>query len=321
MKKFLALFWKVVSVPITFVLAFLMQFWWLYLILLAIGAYKTAAKEWGTFAGIISVLVAFVLPILTIYLWGEAIGKEDGEKRYSKGKQKDGKHGSVPNNDDFWRHQSAYLRLLSAMMAKMAKADGRIDASEIRAAEAAFGRLGFSDIQKQVCILAFRNALIATHHISYYACQLVELKFSYELRMIAYEILWDIACADGVLDLEEKTLLESLEKSLLLEPGTFNHFFRQRVRQSREGNGGFDNAKNSSAQKDPLSDEYEELGCSSSATDEELRSAYRNLAKRLHPDILRAQGMPEALMVKANARMARINAAWDKIKKARGIRN
>ena len=181
--------------------------------------------------------------------------------------------------------------------------------------------IGFSDIQKQVCILAFRNALIATHHISYYACQLVELKFSYELRMIAYEILWDIACADGVLDLEEKTLLESLEKSLLLEPGTFNHFFRQRVRQSREGNGGFDNAKNSSAQKDPLSDEYEELGCSSSATDEELRSAYRNLAKRLHPDILRAQGMPEALMVKANARMARINAAWDKIKKARGIRN
>lgn len=321
MKKFLALFWKVVSVPITFVLAFLMQFWWLYLILLAIGAYKTAAKEWGAFAGIISVLVAFVLPILTFYLWGEAIGKEDGEKRYSKGKQKDGKHGSVPNNDDFGRHQSAYLRLLSAMMAKMAKADGRIDASEIRAAEAAFGRLGFSDIQKQVCILAFRNALIATHHISYYACQLVELKFSYELRMIAYEILWDIACADGVLDLEEKTLLESLEKSLLLEPGTFNHFFRQRVRQSREGNGGFDNAKNSSAQKDPLSDEYEELGCSSSATDEELRSAYRNLAKRLHPDILRAQGMPEALMGKANARMARINAAWDKIKKARGMRN
>lgn len=321
MKKFLALFWKVVSVPITFVLAFLMQFWWLYLILLAIGAYKTAAKEWGAFAGIISVLVAFVLPILTFYLWGEAIGKEDGEKRYSKGKQKDGKHGSVPNNDDFGRHQSAYLRMLSAMMAKMAKADGRIDASEIRAAEAAFGRLGFSDIQKQVCILAFRNALIATHHISYYACQLVELKFSYELRMIAYEILWDIACADGVLDLEEKTLLESLEKSLLLEPGTFNHFFRQRVRQSREGNGGFDNAKNSSAQKDPLSDEYEELGCSSSATDEELRSAYRNLAKRLHPDILRAQGMPEALMGKANARMARINAAWDKIKKARGMRN
>ena len=299
MKKFLALFWKVISVPITFVLAFVIQFWWLYLILLAIGAYKTAAKEWGVFAGVISV--------------------ENG-KTYSKGKQK-GTKCDPSSNDDFGRHQSAYLRLLSAMMAKMAKADGRIDASEIRAAEAAFGRLGFSDIQKQVCILAFRNALIDTHHISYYACQLVELKFSYELRMIAYEILWDIACANGVLDLEEKTLLESLEKSLLLKPGTFSRFFRQRVRQSREGNGGFDNAKNGSAQKDPLSDEYEELGCSSSATDEELRTAYRNLAKRLHPDILRAQGMPEALMGKANARMARINAAWDKIKKARGMRN
>lgn len=321
MKKFLALFWKVVSVPITFALAFAMQFWWLYLILLAIGAYKTAAKEWGTFAGIISVLVAFVLPILTFYLWCEAIGKEDWKKRYSKGKQKDGKHGSVPNNDDFERYQFAYLRLLSAMMAKMAKADGRVDVSEIRAAEVSFGRLGFSDIQKQVCILAFRNALIATHHISHYARQLVELKFSYELRMIAYEILWDIACADGVLDLKEKILLESLEKNLLLAPVTFNRFFRQRVRRSYEGNREFNNTESSSSHRGPLSDEYEELGCSSSATDEELRTAYRNLAKRLHPDILRAQGIPEALMGKANARMARINAAWDKIKKARGMRN
>jgi hypothetical protein len=31
--------------------------------------------------------------------------------------------------------------------------------------------------------------------------------------------------------------------------------------------------------------------------------------------------MPESLMRKSNARMARINAAWDKIKKARGIKN
>ena len=75
------------------------------------------------------------------------------------------------------------------------------------------------------------------------------------------------------------------------------------------------------SRNDPLDYEYNELGCSSNATDEELRRAYRNLAKKLHPDILRAQGMPEALMGKANARMARINAAWDKIKKTRGIKN
>ena len=52
---------------------------------------------------------------------------------------------------------------------------------------------------------------------------------------------------------------------------------------------------------------------------EELKSAYRKMAKRYHPDLLRANGVPEEMIAEATARMVQVNAAWDDIRKLRGI--
>ena len=61
------------------------------------------------------------------------------------------------------------------------------------------------------------------------------------------------------------------------------------------------------------------IGCSSTASDDEVRRAYREKAKQLHPDAVRAQGLSDELLSRANAQMARINAAWSEIKKARNL--
>jgi uncharacterized tellurite resistance protein B-like protein len=184
----------------------------LLLVLIAVsgGAYKTAAQEWGALAGILSVLIAVIFPFLSLILW-ELWSGEDNKKRNVKTEphQQSAKNNSS-QEDVFIRHQSAYLRLLSSMIAKIAKVDGRIDASEIRSAESSFTKLGFSEVQRQLCILAFRNALNESHDIYYYANEMVNHGFNYEMRVIAYEILWDVACADGILALEEKKFLNGL---------------------------------------------------------------------------------------------------------------
>ena len=56
------------------------------------------------------------------------------------------------------------------------------------------------------------------------------------------------------------------------------------------------------------------------AGDETVRKAYRELAKRYHPDRLRAEGKLEEMIGKATATMAKINGAWDAIKAARKLR-
>ena len=68
-----------------YVLAFALQFWWLYLLFLISGAYRTAAKEWGWIAGIISVVLALGLPVLTLILWGCVfdVGKAEHSRKKS----------------------------------------------------------------------------------------------------------------------------------------------------------------------------------------------------------------------------------------------
>ncbi len=64
---------------------------------------------------------------------------------------------------------------------------------------------------------------------------------------------------------------------------------------------------------------YRVLGVPPTASDDAVRKAYRNMAKKCHPDALRAQGASDAAVKTATGRMARVNAAWEEIKSARGL--
>lgn len=61
-------------------------------------------------------------------------------------------------------------------------------------------------------------------------------------------------------------------------------------------------------------DPYDVLGVVCGAPDPEVRRAYLDLVRTHHPDRLIAEGMPAEFADIANARMAAINAAYDRIR-------
>ena len=89
--------------------------------------------------------------------------------------------------------------------------------------------------------------------------------------------------------------------------------YRRRRARMRRGANSFANGTS------PLADAYAELGVKSSASDSEVKRAYRNLAKKFHPDAVRSQGLSEEAAAKAAERMKRINRAWSVVKDARGL--
>lgn len=66
-------------------------------------------------------------------------------------------------------------------------------------------------------------------------------------------------------------------------------------------------------------DPYGVLGVSRSASDEEVHLTWRQLMRENHPDTLAARGVPPEFIARANDKVARINAAWDRIKRERGL--
>ena len=203
---------------------------------------------------------------------------------------------------------------VAAMLAKMAKADGVVSRYEIASVENAFLRLGFMPAARRYAIDVFRRAKDDAHSIYDYARDFAAAVDSVEVRELFYEILWDIACADGTVGAEEMQILQRIPRALGIRSEWYGYFFSQRIGGSRRSGGGA-----ASSARDPLADAYAILGASASDDVATLKRKYRDLAKKNHPDALRAQGLPEEMVGKATERMSRINAAWATIREARGM--
>ena len=64
---------------------------------------------------------------------------------------------------------------------------------------------------------------------------------------------------------------------------------------------------------------YATLGVDASASDQEVHLAWRRLMRENHPDSLAARGVPPEFIARASEKASRINAAWDRIKRERGL--
>ncbi|MDI2091792.1 TerB family tellurite resistance protein [Commensalibacter oyaizuii] len=72
-----------------------------------------------------------------------------------------------------------------------------------------------------------------------------------------------------------------------------------------------------SASSEP--DAYITLGISPTASDEEVRQQWRKLVREHHPDVVAAKGASAEEMEASSIKIVKINAAWDHIKRNRGL--
>ena len=223
----------------------------------------------------------------------------------------------------------------------MAKVDGRVDAWEVHAAEGAFARFPRAGARRKFCVSVFNSSKNGRTPLCSLAAEFEKEWATPEDCLAVYELLWDIACAKGVLKLSHKNVLRDLCVPLGLPPNYFTFFYRRRSSSFREVNeeeprreGRTHKSRKSTRQqrrteqekrseqrrqqpppppKTPLQEAYELLGCRSSDPNDVLRRAYRAAAKRHHPDLMRARGCSERQVREASEMMSCINAAWEAI--------
>ena len=187
---------------------------------------------------------------------------------------------------------ASFAAALIALSAKMAKADGLVTTEEIIAFQEIFSIP--PEAEKDVARLfnLFRETTLGYES---YAKQVVR-----KFRCCPFVLedvldgLFHIAKADGVITEQEEQFLRNVSDIFGFSPLEY-----RRIRASRLG-------------REP-DDPYLILGIDESISDDDLKTAYRRMASNNHPDRVLARGLPVELQDLANAKMAMINMAYDKI--------
>jgi DnaJ like chaperone protein len=122
--------------------------------------------------------------------------------------------------------------------------------------------------------------------------------------------LFAIARADGPLNMAELGFLQAVHARFGLEEAAW-------VR-ARDGTGP-SSTMGERVAPDVMAGAYATLGVPQGASDDAVRAAWRRLMREHHPDSLASRGVPQDMVRRATARVADINAAWDRIKRARGL--
>ncbi len=125
--------------------------------------------------------------------------------------------------------------------------------------------------------------------------------------------LFAIARADGPVNNAELAFLKQAHLGLGLDRLAWERAKDGRPSGSTGGNPG------GTAPSATEADAYMMLGVSRAASDDELRQAWRRLMRENHPDSLAARGVPQEFVKRATDKVAEINAAWDRIKRERGL--
>lgn len=190
----------------------------------------------------------------------------------------------------------AFSTAVTALGAKLAKADGRADAGEF----ATFAEVFQPDAGSEADVRRLYDlARQTTLGFESYARRLAR-RYSQcpQLLEDVLDGLFHIAAADGAITFDELDYLEQVSGLLGLSPLTF-----RRIKATHLG----------LAADDP----YAVLNVPPDAPDTVVHAAWRSALSEAHPDRVLARGLPREYVEVAQAKAAAINAAFDAVNRER----
>ena len=223
---------------------------------------------------------------------GYAVGSLFSSSRPSVMREEVNEHfGNTEEKRDF----NVTLLVLSAAVMK---ADGNVKKSELDYVKRFFLQ-NFGQERAENYIKMLRDILDQEYNI-YDVSRQVGRYMDYSSRLQLLHYLFGIAAADGDVSNLELGVIQTISRSMGVVDADYQSIKAMFVREVNAS----DNA-------------YKILGVDPSASDEEVKKAYREMAKKNHPDLVSNLG--EEVRVAAEKKFQEINQAYEIIKKQRGM--
>ena len=184
---------------------------------------------------------------------------------------------------------------LLVLSAAVMKADGSVKKAELDYVKKFFLR-NFGQEHAEKYILMLREILKQDIQI-YDVSQQVGRFMDYSSKLQLLHYLFGIASADGTAHENEVDVISTISKYMGISSSDFQSIKAMFVQQ--------------------VDSAYKILGIESTATDDEVKKAYREMAKKYHPDKVAYLG--EDVRKSAEQKLQEVNEAYEKIKKQRGF--
>ncbi len=217
------------------------------------------------------------------------------------------------------RTQATFFATTFSVMGHISKSDGRVSPEEIRLAENVMQQMRLNSEQRASAIEYFNQGKSADFELDEtLEAFRNECGRKMALLQMFVEIQLQAVYADGIKEPREEQILQHIcgvlgYPTALLAQLESMFFASKRSRQSYSSNEAY--AGSTSA----LDDAYKIIGVSKSASNAEVKKAYRRLMSQHHPDKLIHKGLPEEMIEIATNKTQEIQKAYDLISEKRKI--
>ena len=207
-----------------------------------------------------------------------------------------------------------FFEVAFEIMGHIAKIDGRVSEDEVRVARRIMHGMRLSPEQVREAIGHFTRGKNLGYPLDERLAVLAEhLGGRADLARAFVQIQLQAAVGVGQIGAEKRQLLWRVASGLGIGRAEVAQIEAlARAYEQRGARGATESAS--------LEDAYRVLGVAATASDGEVKTAYRRLMNQHHPDKLVARGLPESMASVAEQKTLEIRAAYETVKARRGFK-